>query len=91
MTRGDIASLPEANPESYPISQMNPDCDGAGIARQQRYVTDVTTTGADQNLDYHTDHPVADGSQYDDQTARVLKVKQGQKRETPCKVLRFVK
>lgn len=79
VTRGDIASLPEANPESYPISQMNPDCDGAGIARQQRYVTDVTTTGADQNLDYHTDHPVADGSQYDDQTARVLKVKQGQK------------
>ena len=58
---------------------MNPACDGAATARQQRYVTDVTTTGADQNLDYHTDHPVADGSQYDDQTALVLKVKQGQK------------
>lgn len=78
VTRGDVASLPEVPVADYPESKMNPACDGADIARQQRYVTDVTTTGADQNLDYHTDHPVADGSQYDDQTALVLKVKQGQ-------------
>ena len=78
VTRGDVASLPEVPVADYPESKMNPACDGAATARQQRYVTDVTTTGADQNLDYHTDHPVADGSQYDDQTALVLKVKQGQ-------------
>ena len=71
--------MPEVPVADYPESKMNPACDGAATARQQRYVTDVTTTGADQNLDYHTDHPVADGSQYDDQTALVLKVKQGQK------------
>ena len=79
VTRGDVASLPEVPVVDYPESKMNPACDGAATARQQRYVTDVTTTGADQNLDYHTDHPVADGSQYDDQTALILKVKQGQK------------
>lgn len=78
VTRGDVASLPEVPVADYPESKMNPACDGAATARQQRYVTDVTTTGALQNLDYHTDHPVADGSQYDDQTALILKVKQGQ-------------
>ena len=78
VTRGNLADLPSKKDDSYGISQMNPNCDGADIARQQRYVTDVTTTGADQNLDYHTDHPVLDGTQYDDQTDLVLKVKQGQ-------------
>ncbi len=76
--RADQSTLPSKKDTSYGISEMNPSCDGADIARQQRYVTDVTTTGADQNLDYHTDHPVLDGSQYDDQTDLVLKVKQGQ-------------
>lgn len=78
VARGNQADLPSKKDDSYGISQMNPNCDGADIARQQRYVTDVTTTGADQNLDYHTDHPVLDGTQYDDQTDLVLKVKQGQ-------------
>ena len=78
VTRGDIASLPVREDDSYGISQMNPNCDGADIAREQRYVTDVTTTGADENLDYHTDHPVADGTQYDNQTDKILKVHQGQ-------------
>ena len=78
VTRGDQASLPNKKDDSYGISQMNPDCDGAATARVQRYVTDVTTTGADVNLDYHTDHPVEDGTQYDDQTALTLKVSQGQ-------------
>lgn len=78
VTRGDQTSLPSFKDNSYGISQMNPSCDGADIARQQRYVTDVTTTGALQNLDYHTTHPVEDGTQYDDQTDKILKVKQGQ-------------
>ena len=78
VTRGDQATLPEVKEDDYPESKMNPDCDGAAVARIQRYVTDVTTTGAEQDLDYHTDHPVADGTQYDDQTALTLKVRQGQ-------------
>lgn len=65
--------------DPYGISAMNPNCDGADIARQQRYVTAVTTTGATQNLNYHADAPVADGSQYADARNQVLKVKQGQK------------
>lgn len=78
VTRGDQSTLPTAKDDSYGISQMNPDCDGADIARQQRYVTDVTTTGATQNLNYHADGPVADGTQYADATDQVLKVEQGQ-------------
>ena len=78
VARADQASLPVRKGISYGISEMNPSCDGADIARQQRYVTDVTTEGADQNLDYHTDHPVLDGTQYDNQTDKVLKVRQGQ-------------
>ena len=78
VARGNQANLPNKKDDSYGISQMNPSCNGADIARQQRYVTDVTTTGADENLDYHTDHPVLDGTQYDNQTDKVLKVKQGQ-------------
>lgn len=78
VTRADQATLPARKDDSYGISQMDPECAGADIARAQRYVTDVTTTGADGNLDYHTDHPVLDGTQYDDQTALTLKVHQGQ-------------
>lgn len=78
VTRGNQADLPARKDDSYGISQMDPNCNGANVARQQRYVTDVTTTGADANLDYHTDHPVLDGTQYDDQTALTLKVHQGQ-------------
>ena len=44
VTRGDQASLPVRVDNSYGISQMDPSCDGADIARQQRYVTDVTRT-----------------------------------------------
>lgn len=78
ITRGDQSTLPTAEDDSYGISQMNPDCDGADIARQQRYVTDVTTTGATQNLKYHADGPVADGTQYVNATDQILKVEQGQ-------------
>ena len=57
---------------------MDPACEGADIAREQRYVTSVTTTGATQNLNYSATGPVADGSQYADATDHVLKVAQGQ-------------
>lgn len=71
--------LPEKKDNgNYGLSQMDPACDGANIARAQRYVTDVTTTGAIENLNYHASEPVADGSQYVDATNQVLKVRQGQ-------------
>ncbi len=63
---------------NYGESCMDPACEGADIAREQRYVTSVTTTGATQNLNYSATGPVADGSQYADATDHVLKVAQGQ-------------
>ena len=48
------------------------------IAREQRYVTDFTTVGATQNIDYHADGPQTDGTQYVNATDKVLKVEQGQ-------------
>ena len=68
-----------AEVDPYGVSAMNPNSEGADIARQQRYVTDVTTTGATQDLNYHANGPVADGTQYADARNQVLKVKQGQK------------
>lgn len=68
-----------AEVDPYGVSAMNPNSEGAEIARQQRYVTDVTTTGATQDLNYHANAPVADGTQYADARNQVLKVKQGQK------------
>lgn len=81
VARADQSQLPADETSTYGISQMDPDCEGAEIAREQRYVTDVTTTGADQNLNYHADGPVADGSQYADARDHTLKVKQGQEVE----------
>ncbi len=67
MARADQASLPVRKDISYGISEMNPSCDGADIARQQRYRYRCDNRGADQNLDANTDHPVLDGTQYDNQ------------------------
>lgn len=79
ITRADQSALPEKKDNgNYGLSEMDPSCDGADIARAQRYVTDVTTTGAIENLNYHVDGPVEDGSQYADATDMVLKVEQGQ-------------
>lgn len=77
--RADQSLLPErVEKGNYGQSEMDPSCEGADIARVQRYVTSVTTTGADQNLNYSADGPVADGSQYADATDQILKVSQGQ-------------
>lgn len=73
------ANAPERIEEdTYGVSAMDPACEGAAIARQRRYVTAVTTTGATENLDYQATGPVADGSQYADARDMVLKVNQGQ-------------
>ena len=78
--RGNQADLPEKEVEygNYGISQMDEQCEGADIAREQRYVTAVTTTGAKQNLNYHANGPVVDGTQYAKCLDHVLVVNQGQ-------------
>lgn len=73
-------ALPEKEVEygNYGISQMDDQCEGADIARVQRYVTAVTTTGATQNLNYSANGPVADGTQYAKALDHTLIVNQGQ-------------
>lgn len=73
-------ALPEKEVEygNYGISQMDDQCEGADIAREQRYVTSVTTTGAIKNLQYTANGPVADGTQYAKCLDHVLIVNQGQ-------------
>ena len=77
--RAAQSALPDrADNGNYGESCMDPACEGAAVAREQRYVTSVTTTGATENLNYSATGPVADGSQYADATDHVLKVAQGQ-------------
>ena len=71
--------LPEAQVEdTYGVSAMDPGCDGADVARKERYITELSTTGATKNLNYAAADPVADGSQYADMRDMVLEVEQGQ-------------
>ena len=78
--RAPQSELPEKEEEygNYGISQMDDQCEGADIAREQRYVTAVTTTGATQNLNYSANGPVADGTQYAKALDHTLIVNQGQ-------------
>ena len=77
--RANASQLPElVEEDSYGVSAMNPACEGADIARVQRYVTDIYSTGAEQNIDLRGLGPVKDGSQYADHRDVVLKVRQGQ-------------
>ena len=76
--RSTSPNIPAFKDDTYCESVMNPVAEGADIARVQRYVESFTTTGADQNLNYHATGPQADGTQYVDATDNVLKAKQGQ-------------
>ena len=77
--RAPQADLPEEVVEdTYGITAMDPQCEGAAIARETRYVEKVTTTGAVEDLNYSASGPVADGSQYADVRDQVLVVEQGQ-------------
>ena len=78
--RAPQSALPDKEEEygNYGISQMDEQCEGADIAREERYLTSVTTTGATQNLNYKANGPVADGTQYAKALDHTLIVKQGQ-------------
>ena len=68
----------EKQEDSYGVSAMDPNCEGAATARKERYVTELKTTGATADLNYKATGPVADGSQYADMRDMVLEVEQGQ-------------
>ena len=90
VTRAPQSTLPdEVVEDTYGVSAMDPACEGANIAREQRYVEWVKTTGAVENLDYSADGPVADGSQYADVRDQVLVVEQGQEITMTIKCANF--
>ena len=90
VTRAPQSQLPdEVIEDTYGVSAMDPACEGANIAREQRYVEWVKTTGAVENLDYSADGPVADGSQYADARDQVLVVEQGQEITMTIKCANF--
>lgn len=78
--RADPSTLPDAggSADTYGVSELDPDSENANIAQSERYLTDVTTTGALQNLDYHVTTPVEDGTQHANALEHVLRVQQGQ-------------
>lgn len=79
VARADQSILPDVEEaDTYGVSAMDPGCEGADIARRERYVEYVRTTGATQNINYSASGPVADGSQYADARDQVLVVEQGQ-------------
>ena len=90
ISRAPQSELPEEVIEdTYGVSAMDPQCEGAAIAREQRYVEKVITTGATENLNYSADGPVADGSQYADARDQVLVVEQGQEITMTIKAANF--
>ena len=77
--RADPSTLPVLEEvDTYGVTALDPNTENPHVARAVRYLTDVTTTGADQDLDYHASAPVADGTQYCNARNHVLKVHQGQ-------------
>jgi endo-beta-N-acetylglucosaminidase D len=78
VSRAAQDALPVREVNTYGISQMDPNCDGADIARQQRFVEKFTTTGAEQNIEYSASSAPADGTQYVNALDHVMRVRQGQ-------------
>ena len=76
--RAPASTLPESDYDTYGVSKIDERAEGVDQARVSRFLTDVVTTGATQNLDYHATAPVADGTQYADMRDQILKVRQGQ-------------
>lgn len=82
--------VPNYSDKSYGTSQINAGSEGIAKAREQRYITEFKTTGAEQNLNYTASAPQADGTQYVDATANhKLVVKQGQEIELFFKAADF--
>lgn len=76
--REDYYSLTEEGVTRYCASQLDLNSAGASVAQQQRYLVSVTTTGCLTNLNYTSNKPVADGTNYVDYTSQPIKVNAGQ-------------
>ncbi len=76
--RANASELPSFIKDVYCTSEVNPDSEGVGNARTQRYLTEVRTTGLAENLNFTSSGPVADGSQYLNATAHSFTAGQGQ-------------
>lgn len=79
VARAEEGKLPEAGDSRYCKSELYADSEGADIARVQRYLTVVKTTGLTDNLNYTANAPVADGTNYVDATNHSFTAAQGQK------------
>lgn len=71
-------TLPEASNSQYPPTYINSAADGYETALKTRYIAEVKTTGATQNLDYSRSDSVG-GDNYLFAEDYVLKIEQGQK------------
>ncbi|HEY9551126.1 MAG TPA: endo-beta-N-acetylglucosaminidase, partial [Prevotella sp.] len=78
--RADPSQLPvSAKLGNYGICEMNPNSEGANIARKVRWVESVKTVGATTDINYTATGPQTDGTQYVRVTDQKLVVKQGEK------------
>lgn len=78
VARAASTTVPPYVDDRYCKSEINTLQAGADIARVQRYLTVVKTTGLTHNLDYTADAPQADGTQYVDATNKSLTANQGE-------------
>lgn len=76
--RQDYYDLQEESPERYCKSFLDPNSAGAEVARTQRYLKSVTTSGCITDLNYNANAPDADGDNYVNYTAQPIKVTAGQ-------------
>lgn len=78
IARAEVSQLPVYTDDRYCKSEINPDAEGANIARKSRYLTEVKTIGLNDNLNYTASTPVADGTQYANATNYSFTAAQGQ-------------
>lgn len=78
--RAEQSALPDyVAPNTYGYSALDPESDGAEIALSNRWLEKVSTTGADQNINYvATEKVPAEDNNHVDANDQVLKVSQGQ-------------
>lgn len=75
--RQDYYDLDEENIERYCKSEIDPESPNVQVARANRWLKSVTTTGATQNLNYTANAPVQDGSNYVNWTHAPIVAAQG--------------
>lgn len=77
--RAEQSTLPDTKvADTYGTSTLNPSSEGYDDARLYRYLTKVTTTNADADINYTSNSRVEDNSNYCMIQGQTLKVHQGQ-------------